>query len=184
MTADKTLSITRGLTTQQQLLLLRQTTLQQQQAISTAPSTLSVQPLVGAQTQVAAVQQKLSLPPGIEQLRATVASAASVLPRFAGIATTSGSAVRGLTSGRTLQTEEVLALLKQQSMRMQSAQLTTKPQVSSYQAALKSVTSSSTTTASQQNISTTVAQNFKAQIQALAAQQKSPAVQTKLPEKK
>lgn len=163
--------------TSQQLLLLRQSTLQHQ-TVTTAPSTLSIQPLTSAQSpQAAVVQQKLSLPSGIEQLRATVASAASAMPRFAA---TSGGTVKGLSSGRTLQTEEVLALFKQQSMRMaatQSAQLTTKPsQVSSYQSAVKSATTSSSTG---QGMSTAVAQSFKAQIQALAAQHKSPLVQTK-----
>lgn len=171
----KTLSITRNLTSQQ-LLLLRQSTLQHQ-TVTTAPSTLSIQPLASAQSQAAVVQQKLSLPSGIEQLRATVASA---MPRFAA---TSGGTVKGLSSGRTLQTEEVLALFKQQSMRMaatQSAQLTTKPsQVSSNQSATKSATITSSTGVGQ-GMSTTVAQNFKAQIQALAAQHKSPLLQTKL----
>lgn len=123
----------------------------------------------GAQTQATAtVQQKISLPSGIEQLRATVASAASVLPRFAGVAATSSGTVKSLTGGRTLQTEEFLALLKQQSMRMaatQSAQLTSKPpQVSTYQASTKSAATSS-------GVVTTTAPNFKAQI--LAAQHKT-----------
>ena len=60
------------------------------------------------------VQQKLSLPTGIEQLRATVASAASVLPRFTGIASSSGSA-KGLTGARALHAEEIL---KQQTLRI------------------------------------------------------------------
>ena len=150
----------------------------QQQAITTTPSTLSVQPLASASSQAAVMQQKLSLPSGIEQLRATVASAASVIPRFAA---TSGSSVKGLQSGRTLQTEEVLALFKQQSMRMaatQSAQLT-KPQ-----AAAKPISTSSASAVAQ-GMSTTMAQNFRAQIQALASQQhKSPGVQTKAPNEK
>ena len=146
-----------------------------QQVVTTASPVQSVQPIGGVQTQAAAaIQQKLSLPSGIEQLRATVASAASVLPRFAGVAATSTGAVKGLTSGRTLQTEEFLALLKQQSMRMvatQSAQLTSKPpQVSSYQSSTKPVTTSSSSISSQQNVITTTAPNIKAQIQALAAQ--------------
>lgn len=156
-----------------------------QQAVTTGAQ--SVQPLTSTQTQAAIVQQKLSLPSGIEQLRSTVASAASVLPRFAGIAATSGGTVKGLTSGRTLQTEEFLALLKQQSMRMaatQSAQLTTKPQqVTAYQSTVKP-TSTSTNVVAQQNINTTATQNFKAQIQALTTQQKFPAAQTKLSSEK
>jgi hypothetical protein len=176
--AGKTLNITRNLTPQQ-LLLLRQSTLQQQ-AITTTPST--VQPLATASSPASIVQQKLSLPSGIEQLRATVASAASVIPRFAA---TSGSSVKGLSSGaRPLQTEEVLALFKQQSMRIaatQSAQLTTKPpHVSSYQAPAKPVS----TSAVGQGTSTTVTQNLRAQIQALASQHKSPTVQTKLSSEK
>ena len=153
------------------MLLLRQNTLQHQQVVTTA-SPQSVQPIAGTQTQAtAAVQQKLSLPPGIEQLRATVASAASVLPRFAGVAATSSNTVKGLTGGRTLQTDEFLALLKQQSMRMaatQSAQLTSKPpQVSTFQASAKPATTCSGV------ITTTAPPNFKAQIQALAAQHKT-----------
>ena len=170
--------------TPQQLLLLKQSTLQQQ-AITTTPST--VQPLATVSSPAAIVQQKLSLPSGIEQLRATVASAASVIPRFAA---TSGSSVKSLglsSGGRTLQTEEVLALFKQQSMRMaatQSAQLTTtKPsQVSSYQGVAKPATTS--TSAVGQGMSTTVTQNLRAQIQALANQHKSPTVQPKLPSEK
>ncbi len=170
--------ITRGLSSQQ-LLLLRQNTLQHQQVVTTASPAQSLQPIAGAQTQAAAaaaVQQKLSLPSGIEQLRATVASAASVLPRFAGVAATSAGTVKGLTSGRTLQTEEFLALLKQQSMRMaatQSAQLTSKPpQVSTYQPSTKPAATCS-------NVVTTTAPNFKAQIQALAAQHKTAVVQAR-----
>lgn len=173
----KTLSITRGLTSQQ-LLLLRQTTLHQQAATTGTPT---VQPL---QTQAAVVQQKLSLPSGIEQLRATVASAASVLPRFAGIAATSGGTVKGIAGGRAFQTEEVLALLKQQSIRMsatQPAQLTSKPQqVTSYQATVKPASSTSTSVVTQQNVNpttTTTTQGHKTHIQTLAAQQKNPTVQ-------
>lgn len=181
---NKSLNITRGLASQQ-LLLFRQ-----QQPGTTVPSTLSVQPLATAQSQSAVVTQKLSLPSGIEQLRATVASAASVLPRFPGIAANSGGTVKSLSSGRTLQTEEVLALFKQQSMRIaatQSAQLSTKSsQVPSHQAGLKLTTTSAAGGVGQQQGSTTgqqqgtAAQNFKAQIQALATQHKS-VVQTKLP---
>ena len=158
----KTLSITRGLTSQQ-LLLLRQ----HQQAATTGSPT--VQPLPGTQTQAALVQQKLSLPSGIEQLRATVASAASVLPRFAGIAATSGGTVKSIAGGRAFQTEEVIALLKQQSIRMSAAQptqLTTKPQQSV------------------QN--PTVTQGYKAHIQTLASsqQQKSPTIQQRTSDRK
>lgn len=231
--SGKTLSITRGLTSQQ-LLLLRSPTLHQQ-TTTTVPST---QTIGGVQTQAAIVQQKLSLPSGIEQLRATVASAASVLPRFAGIAATAGGAVKNLTSGRTLQTEEVLALLKQQSMRMAATQsykashaasvaqftpsaaglqlVSTKPpqmdsvklvsspsvigstadgiqlkvepmdsqviakpqQVSSV---VKPVTTSSAAVSGQHSMA---AQNLKAQIQALAVQQKSSSVQSRPPSEK
>ena len=165
--------ITRGLSSQQ-LLLLRH-----HQTATTASSAQSVQPAAGAQSQaVTNIPQKLSLPSGIEQLRATVASAASVLPRFAGVAATS-STVKGLTGGRTLQTEEFLALLKQQSMRMaatQSAQLTSKAPVSSYQASSKPTTTSSSGISAQQVVTTT-APNFRAQIQALAQQHKTSVVQ-------
>lgn len=168
----------RGLTPQQ-LLLLRQSTLHP------TSGTPTVQPL---QTQTAVVQQKLSLPSGIEQLRATVASAASVLPRFAGIAATSGGTVKtGITGGRTFQTEEVIALLKQQSIRMsatQPAQLPSKPQ--QVTSTVKTAPTTSTGAVTQQNITptTTVAstQNYKAHIQALAAsQQKISAVQQRTP---
>ena len=174
----KTLSITRGLTSQQ-LLLLRQTTLHPHQTVTTAPSSQTIQSL-GSQTQPNIMQQKLTIPSGIEQLRATVASAASVLPRFTGIAATSGTGVKGLTSGRTLQTEEVLALLKQQSMRMAATQ--------SYKAASVTVTTgAATSVAGQHNvssISTVAAQNLKAQIQALAAQQKAATLQMRPPSEK
>ena len=176
--------ISRGLTSQQ-LLLLRQTTLHQQ------AGTPTVQPL---QSQAAVVQQKLSLPSGIEQLRATVASAASVLPRFAGIAATSGGTVKGIAGGRAFQTEEVIALLKQQSMRMsatQAAQLTSKPQqVTSYQATVKPISATSNVT-TQPNVNTTTttattaaALTLKAHVQSLAAQQKTSTAQTRTPSDK
>ncbi len=207
----KTLNITRGLTSQQ-LLLLRQTTNlhQHQQTGTTTPSTQNIQPL-SSQTQAAIVQQKLSLPSGIEQLRATVASAASVLPRFANIAATSGGTVKGLTSGRTLQTEEVLALLKQQSIRMAAtqsykashsasvsqfnptAQLTTKPQQSDsvklvsspategvqLKVEMMDISQSQPSQPLQPKPQQTTAAQIKAQIQALAAQQKAAALQTR-----
>ena len=164
--------------------MFRQSTLQQQQTVSTVPSTLSVQPFSSTPTPA----QKLSLPSGIEQLRATVASAASVLPRFPSIATNSGSTVKSLPSGRTLPAEEVLALIKQQSIRMaatQSSQLAPKSsQVSSHQAGLKTVSTCATGVSSQQSITSTVAQNFKAQIQALATQHKSSITQTKISSEK
>lgn len=177
LSTGKTLSITRGLTPQQ-LLLLRQTTLHQQASVTTGTPT--VQPL----TQAAVVQQKLSLPSGIEQLRATVASAASVLPRFAGIAATSGGTVKGITSGRPFQTEEVIALLKQQSIRMsatQPAQLTSKPQ----QVTVKP-TLTTTSVVTQQNVNpttttTTTTQSYKAHIQTLASQQETPTSKTRTP---
>ena len=109
----KILGITRGFTPQQLLLLKQQTSLHQhQQALATPTQHVQT---ISAPTQAAIVQQKLSLPSGIEQLRATVASAASALPRFTGMTTNSGSTVKGLTGGRTRHVEEVL---KQQSLRM------------------------------------------------------------------
>ena len=95
--------------TPQQLMLLKQTPLHQHQhqALTTSSQTVHS---ISAPT---AVQQKLSLPTGIEQLRATVASAASVLPRFTGIATSSGS--KGLSGARALHAEDIL---KQQTLRM------------------------------------------------------------------
>jgi len=100
----KILGITRF--TPQQLMLLKQAPLHQHQhqALTTSSQTISA-PTV--------VQQKLSLPTGIEQLRATVASAASVLPRFTGIATSSGT--KALSGARALHAEEIL---KQQTLRI------------------------------------------------------------------
>ena len=108
MCTGKILEITRGLTPQRLILLKQQTAIHQhQQALANATST---------QTQAAAiVQQKLSLPTGIEQIRAPGASAASVIPRFPGLSTNSGSTVKGLTGGRTRHVEDVL---KQRSLRM------------------------------------------------------------------
>ena len=121
----------RGLT-HQQLLLLRQHTQAVQIPTQTSqlprPQIAQPQTIQALPTQATVVQQKISLPSGIEQLRASVASVTSVaLPlqqRFAGISTTSAAGtVRGISAGgRTLQTEEVLALLKQQSLRMAASQ--------------------------------------------------------------
>lgn len=162
------------------------------QAVTTTTSTQNVQPH-GSQSQSTVIQQKLTLPSGIEQLRATVAS---VLPRFAGISTTSGSTGKSLTSGRTLQTEEVLALLKQQSMRMAatkashaasvafnpgSIQLTgMKPQQTEMLPSHNVVGTKTVTTSA----ASSVAESFKAQIQALAAHQKAHSAKPLLSEKK
>lgn len=120
----------RGNLTHQQLLLLRQTTLQQQANANRPPSSTQLtRPLLAqqqttpsVQTQSTSVtQQKVALPAGIEQLRASIA-----LPtqqRLTAITSASGNAAgRGLTTGRTLQTEDVLALLKQQSLRIAATQ--------------------------------------------------------------
>lgn len=111
----------RGNLTHQQLLMLRQSTLQQQANASHPQSSAHVtRPLVAQQQTTPSIQapspsvtQKVALPSGIEQLRASIA-----LPtqqRFGAITSVSGG--RGL-GGRNLQTEDVLALLKQQSLRI------------------------------------------------------------------
>ena len=119
----------RGNITHQQLLLLRQSTLQQQaNANRQSSSTQLGRPLVpqqqttpSVQVQPTTVTPKVALHSGIEQLRGSIA-----LPtqqRFAAITSVSGNAAgRGLTAGRTLQTEDVLALLKQQSLRIAATQ--------------------------------------------------------------
>lgn len=110
---------------------MRQTTLQHQQqqaAASLVSPTVTQVPQTQANKtpQQVALQQKI-VPTGIEQLRASVA--VPLQQRFTGIVATSGSstaaatALRGLSgTGRALQTEEVLALLKQQSLRMAASQ--------------------------------------------------------------
>lgn len=109
--------------TQQQFLLLRQTALQQQQQQSpqiTTPPPKLPQQQIPQTAQPAQIQQKISLPTGIEQLRPSVA-----LPvqRFPGVTAAASGTVRALSAtGRSLQTEEVLALLKQQSLRMAASQ--------------------------------------------------------------
>ena len=110
----------RGNLTHQQLLMLRQSTLQQQANANHPQSSAHVtRPLVAQQQTVPSIQasspsatQKVPLPSGIEQLRASIA-----LPtqRFGAITSVSGG--RAL-AGRNLQTEDVLALLKQQSLRI------------------------------------------------------------------
>ena len=119
----------RGNITHQQLLLLRQSTLQQQANANRQPSSTQLgRPLVpqqqtspSVQVQSTSVTPKVALHSGIEQLRASIA-----LPtqqRFAAITSVSGTAAgRGLAAGRTLQTEDVLALLKQQSLRIAATQ--------------------------------------------------------------
>lgn len=119
----------RGNITHQQLLLLRQSTLQQQSSANRPPSSTQLaRPLVAqqqttplVQAQSTTVTPKVALPSGIEQLRASIS-----LPtqqRFAAITSVSGNAAgRGLPTGRTLQTEDVLALLKQQSLRIAATQ--------------------------------------------------------------
>ena len=107
----------------QQLLLLRQTTIQHQQQQAQAAASLvspTVTQIPQTQTtktaQQVALQQKIG-PAGIEQLRASVGSVTVPLQQRA------ANALRGLSgTGRTLQTEEVLALLKQQSLRMAASQ--------------------------------------------------------------
>lgn len=111
----------RGNLTHQQLLMLRQSTLQQQANANHPQSSAHVtRPLVAQQQSAPSIQasspsatQKVALPSGIEQLRASIA-----LPtqqRFGAITSVSGG--RAL-AGRNLQTEDVLALLKQQSLRI------------------------------------------------------------------
>ncbi len=111
---------------QQQFLLLRQSALQhqQQQQQTAQASTPPAQPQAPPQPQTALppqtaqvpVTQKVVLPAGIEQLRPTVA----LQQRFQTATSTSGGVRTVPATGRSLQTEEVLALLKQQSLRMAS----------------------------------------------------------------
>ncbi len=106
---------------------MRQQTIQHQQQQAAAASLVSPTITQAPQTQSAkaTLQQKI-IPTGIEQLRTSVSSVGLPLQRFSGVATsgvTSAAAtLRGLTGGRALQTEEVLALLKQQSLRMAATQ--------------------------------------------------------------
>lgn len=94
---------------------LQQQQQQQQQSstasqLSTQPQPQTVQPAQAAQ-----IVHKIPLPTGIEQLRASVAIPQQ---RLAVTTSTVGAIRAGLTgTGRTLPTEEVLALLKAQSMR-------------------------------------------------------------------
>lgn len=115
----------RGNITHQQLLMLRQSTLQQQANASHPQSSAhATRPLVAQQQTTSSIQapspsvtQKVALPSGIEQLRASIALPTQ--PRFGAITSVSGG--RGL-AGRNLQTEDVLALLKQQSLRIAATQ--------------------------------------------------------------
>ena len=108
---------------QAQLLLLRQNTLQHNQpqpagggGVTTTPNPLPR--LQTPQQQQVLGTQKVTLPAGIEQLRPTV-SPIPVQQRLSAAVTS--AAMRSITS-RSLQTEEVLALLKQQSLRMAATQ--------------------------------------------------------------
>ncbi|CAI8023442.1 Helicase domino [Geodia barretti] len=108
-----------------QFLLLRQNALQQQQVGGGANSQLTTAGLGGIprlQTPPQSVlgTQKVGLPAGIEQLRPSVPSL-PLQQRFTAAVTSAANAMRNITS-RSLQTEEVLALLKQQSLRMAACQ--------------------------------------------------------------
>ncbi len=122
----KTLIARSGLTPQQ-LLLLRQQTLQHQQQ-QAAASLVSPTVTQVPQTQPAAKASKI-IPSAIGTSIASMAPMTLPLQRFSNIVATSGATsaaatLRGLTgaAGRALQTEEVLALLKQQSLRMAASQ--------------------------------------------------------------
>lgn len=124
--SGKTLIARSGLTPQQ-LVILRQQTLQHQQQQAAAASLVSPTVTQVPQTQAAKTQK--IVPTGIGASVASVPSMTLPLQRFSGIVATSGttsaaSTLRGLTgaTGRHLQTEEVLALLKQQSLRMAASQ--------------------------------------------------------------
>lgn len=114
----------RGNLTHQQLLMLRQSTLQQQANTNPQSSAHVTRPLIAQQQTAPPIQapppsvtQKVALPSGIEQLRASIALPSQ--QRFGAITSVSGA--RGL-AGRNLQTEDVLALLKQQSLRIAATQ--------------------------------------------------------------
>lgn len=99
----------------QQLFLLRHQQTQQQASAQSAPN-----PLPRLQTpQQSLGTQKVTLPAGIEQLRPSVSL--PLQQRFSAAVTSAANAMRNITS-RSLQTEEVLALLKQQSLRMAASQ--------------------------------------------------------------
>lgn len=101
-----------------QFLLLRHQQSQQQagvQMVTSAPNTLP-----RLQTpQQSLGPQKVTLPAGIDQLRPSVSL--PLQQRFSAAVTSAANAMRNITS-RNLQTEEVLALLKQQSLRMAASQ--------------------------------------------------------------
>lgn len=98
----------------QQLFLLRHQQTQQA-SVQSAPN-----PLPRPQTpQQSLGTQKVTLPAGIEQLRPPVSL--PLQQRFSAAVTSAANAMRNITS-RSLQTEEVLALLKQQSLRMAASQ--------------------------------------------------------------
>ena len=98
----------------QQLFLLRHQQTQQA-SVQSAPN-----PIPRLQTpQQSLGTQKVTLPAGIEQLRPSVSL--PLQQRFSAAVTSAANAMRNITS-RSLQTEEVLALLKQQSLRMAASQ--------------------------------------------------------------
>lgn len=100
----------------QQLFLLRHQQTQHQAASVQSPPN----PLPRLQTpQQSLGTQKVTLPAGIEQLRPSVSL--PLQQRFSAAVTSAANAMRNITS-RSLQTEEVLALLKQQSLRMAASQ--------------------------------------------------------------
>ena len=129
LSAGKIVPLQRHLSQQHaQFLLLRQNTLQGgggvAQLTTTTPTNL---PRLQTPPQsVLGAAQKMALPAGIEQLRPSVAPL-PLQQRFSAAVTSAANAMRNITS-RSLQTEEVLALLKQQSLRM-AANQTYRPQL-------------------------------------------------------
>ena len=96
-------------------MFLHGTALQQQQQSSASQISTQPQPQTVQPAQAAQIVHKIPLPAGIEQLRASVAIPQQ---RLAVTTSTVGAIRAGLAgTGRTLPTEEVLALLKAQSMR-------------------------------------------------------------------
>ena len=111
-----------------QFLLLRQNALQQQQQHQVGGGATSLTttapgggiPRLQTPPQSVMGTQKVALPAGIEQLRPSIPSL-PLQQRFTAAVTSAANAMRNITS-RSLQTEEVLALLKQQSLRMAASQ--------------------------------------------------------------
>ena len=128
LSAGKIMPLQR-MTQTHQFLLLRQSALQQQQqggggggggSAQLVTSVSNTHPRLQTSQQQIVGSQKMTVPAGIEQIRPNV-SPLPLQQRFSAAVTSAANAMRNITS-RSLQTEEVLALLKQQSLRMAASQ--------------------------------------------------------------